>query len=54
MYYNIEVINNLKIGFIVIIFNRVLSLTQKSAGILALNISTDSIFCLCEIAVVSR
>ena len=44
MYYNIEVINNNKIDFIVIVLNITQSLTHNSAGILVLNSDPDSHF----------
>ena len=41
-----EVINNLKIGFIAIFVTRTQSLTRNTAGILVLNRDTDSHFVL--------
>ena len=45
MYYNIEVINNLNIDFIVIIVNRTQYPTNIDAGILVLKSNYDSHFC---------
>ena len=44
MYYNIEVINNLNIEFIVIVANRTQYLTCNDTGILMLNNNPDSHF----------
>ena len=44
MYYNIEVINNIHIEFIVIVVNRTQYPTRNEAGILVLNIDPDSHF----------
>ena len=46
MYYNIEVINNINIEFIVIIVNRTQYLTRNNAGIFVLNSNPDSHFFL--------
>ena len=45
MYYNIEVINNINIYFIVIIVNRTQYLIRNNAGILVLNSDHDLYFC---------
>ena len=45
MYYNIEVINNINIEFIVIAVNRTQYHTWNVADILVLNIDPDSHFC---------
>ena len=45
MYYNKEVINNLKIGFIVTVANRTNYLTRNNAGILVLNSDPDLHIC---------
>ena len=45
MYYNIEVINNINIEFVVIVINRTQYPTHKNTGILVLNIDPDSNFC---------
>ena len=45
MYYNIEVINNINIKFIVIVVNKTQYLTRNDAGILMLNSDPDSHFC---------
>ena len=44
MYYNIEVINNLNIEFIVIVVNITQYMTRNNADILVLNSDTDSHF----------
>ena len=44
MYYNIEVINNLNIYFIVIIMNRIKYMICNDAGILVLKSGPDSHF----------
>ena len=44
MNYNIELINNLNIDFIVIIFTAMQSPTRNAAGILVLNSDPDSYF----------
>ena len=44
MYYNIEVINNLNMGFIVIVVNIMQYLTRNDAGILVLKSDPDSHF----------
>ena len=45
MYYNIEMINNINIEFIVIVFNITQYPTCNDAGILLLNSDPDSHFC---------
>ena len=46
MYYNIEVISNINIEFIVIVVNRTQYPTYNNAGILVLNSDPDSHFYL--------
>ena len=45
MYYNIEVINNINIYFIVIIFSRIHYLIRNKAGVLVFNSNPDPHFC---------
>ena len=45
MYYNIEVINNLNMEFIIIVINRMHYMNRNDAGILVLNSDSDSRFC---------
>ena len=46
MYYNIEVINNINIDFIVIVVNRTHYMTHKNEGMLVLNSDPASYFVL--------
>ena len=46
MYYNIEVINNINIDFIVIVVNRTHYMTHKNEGMLVLNSDPASCFVL--------